>query len=150
MQWKPNVVVAAIIEREGDFLIVEETTEDGRVVINQPAGHLERNETLFEAVQREVLEETAWRFRPEGIVGLYLLPQPDSAITYLRVCFLGRCHDHDPQRPLDHEITRAAWMSHEALLATRDRHRSPLVLQCVNDYLAGRHYPLDLIRYVQP
>jgi len=149
MQWKPNVVVAAIIERNGEFLVVEEVAENGQVVINQPAGHLEQNETLFEAVEREVLEETQWRFRPEGIVGVYLLSKPNTVITYMRVCFWGRCFDHDPSRALDRGIVRTAWMTRDALLSIKHKHRSHLVLRCVDDYLAGRHYPLDLIRHVE-
>lgn len=150
VQWKPNVVVAAIIERDGKFLVVEEIDDNGRLVINQPAGHLERGETLIEAMRREVLEETGWRFEPAGVIGIYLLRRPEPSITYLRVCFHGPCDAHDPARPLDREIVRALWMTREELLAARERHRSPLVMTCVNDYLAGRRYLLDLIRYVQP
>lgn len=148
VQWKPNVVVAAVIERDGAFLMVEEEDEEGRIVLNQPAGHLERGETLIEAVRREVLEETAWQFEPAGVVGIYLLGRPEPAITYLRVCFHGTGVAHDPAQPLDHEIVRTVWMTGEELLAARERHRSPLVMTCVNDYLAGRRYPLEVLQHL--
>jgi len=148
--WKPNVVVAAVIERDGAFLMVEERIDDGRIVINQPAGHLESGETLIEAVRREVLEETGWCFEPAGVVGIYLLQRPEPSITYLRVCFHGPGNAHDAVRPLDREIVRALWITQEELLAAREKHRSPLVLACVNDYLAGRRYPLELLQHFRP
>jgi 8-oxo-dGTP pyrophosphatase MutT (NUDIX family) len=146
MQWKPNVSVAAIIEKDQKFLVVEETANDGPPVFNQPAGHLEFGETLIEAVQREVLEETAWHFVPDGLVGLYLYTQPGTDMTYLRVCFHGRPLE-DTQRPLDVGILRAMWLSYAELADLGARHRTPLVMRCLNDYLAGRHYPLELLTH---
>lgn len=145
-QWKPNVTVAAIIEREGKFLLVEEFSH-GRMVFNQPAGHLEEGETLFQAVQREVREETAWSFEPKSVVGVYMHPSPSSPITYLRFCFAGSCHDHDPHLPLDDGIQRAVWMSLEEIRQNTDRLRTPLVLSCINDYLAGNHIPMDYLKH---
>lgn len=138
-------MVAAVVEREGRFLLVEEVAE-GRVVLNQPAGHLERAETLAEAVRREVLEETGRHFEPEGIVGVYLYQRPGLDQAYLRVCFCGRASEQDPTRPLDAEILRTVWLSREELEAGRERLRSPLVRACVEDYLAGRRYGLELLR----
>ena len=144
MQWKPNVTVAAISENDGDFLVVEET-DQGQVVINQPAGHLEKGESLIDAVKREVMEETAWVFEPEAIVGIYLYPNPRAEITYLRVCFSGTCLKHIPDKKLDDGIIRATWMQRDELHANKDILRSPLVLRCIDDYLAGKKYPLDIL-----
>ena len=145
MQWTPYVTVAAVIERDERFLMVEEAIE-GRVVFNQPAGHLERDESLVEAARREVLEETAWHFRPEAVVGLYLYAPHASERSYLRVCFCGSCEDHRPERGLDKEILRAPWLSREELLAQRERLRTPMVLRCIDDYRAGHAFPLDLLK----
>ncbi len=140
-----RVSVAAIVERAGRFLLVEEVIEQGRRVFNQPAGHLEPGETLLEGVCREVLEETAYRFEPHGLVGLYLYANPDSHITYLRVCFHGATVAHDPARSLDAEIVRAVWLTRDEILKRGDRLRTPLVLRCLDDYLAGRRFPLAVI-----
>lgn len=149
--WKPSVTVAAIIEQAGKFLLVEEETSEG-VRFNQPAGHLDPDETLETAVSREVLEETAYDFTPDSLVGVYMSRYVSSRnnenVTYLRFTFagtLGTLHD----QPLDHGIIRTVWMSYEELLACKDTHRSPLVLQCVEDYLAGKRSPLDVI-YTHP
>ena len=146
MQWKPNVTVAAIAERDGRFLVVEENADD-RIVFNQPAGHLERNETLIEAVKREVMEETAWEFEPKSIVGIYMYPNPHNDIIYLRVCFYGDCKQHFPERMLDDEIIDAVWLSREELEESCDKLRSPMVLNCIDDHLAGKHYPLELLNH---
>lgn len=145
--WKPNVVVAAVIERDGRFLVVEETGDDGRLVINQPAGHLDPGETLVEGAIRETLEETAWHFEPRGLVGIYTYPKPGTDVLYMRFCFHGPALRHEPDRPLDHGIQRACWYSREELLERHDMHRSPLVMRCIDDYLAGRRFPLDLIHH---
>jgi 8-oxo-dGTP pyrophosphatase MutT (NUDIX family) len=149
--WKPSVTVAAIIEQAGKFLLVEEETSDG-VRFNQPAGHLDPDESLQTAVSREVLEETAYDFTPDSLVGVYMSRYVSSRnnenVTYLRFTFagtLGTLHD----QPLDDGIIRTVWMSYEELLACKDTHRSPLVLQCVDDYLAGKRSPLDVI-YTHP
>ena len=143
--WKPNTVVAAIVEQDGRFLFVEEEA-DGRAVFNQPAGHLDPGETLLDAVRRETLEESAWHIEPTGLVGIYLMQPPESPITYLRFCFRARAIRHEPERKLDKEIIRAVWMTPDELRAERARHRSPLVLRCVEDALTGADTPLSLIR----
>ncbi|HJU71987.1 MAG TPA: NUDIX hydrolase [Paucimonas sp.] len=149
--WKPSVTVAAIIERDGKFLLVEEETSDG-IRFNQPAGHLDPNESLLQAVVRETLEETAHDFTPTALVGMYmsryLSSRTGTQVTYLRFTFcgeLGVAHD----LPLDEGILRTVWMTHAEMLACRDRHRSPLVLQCAEDYLNGKRAPLSLI-YTHP
>jgi 8-oxo-dGTP pyrophosphatase MutT (NUDIX family) len=144
--WKPNVTVAALIEREGRFLLVEEETDDG-IRFNQPAGHLDQGESLVAACAREALEETAWHFHPQALVGVYQWPRPSGDITYLRFAFSGGLGEHVAGRQLDAGILRAVWLTPAEIAASRDRHRSPLVLQCVEDWLSGRRFPLDLIRH---
>lgn len=144
--WKPNVTVAALIERNGAFLLVEEETDDG-IRFNQPAGHLDAGESLVAACAREALEETAWRFTPTALVGVYQWPRPQGDITYLRFAFAGELGAHESERQLDEGILRAVWMTPEEIEATRPRHRSPLIWQCVQDWQAGRRFPLDLIRH---
>lgn len=143
-QWKPNVTVAAVVERDGRFLLVEEQTSDG-IRYNQPAGHLEAGESLQDAVIRETLEESAWRFKPTALVGIYQYHQADSGISYLRFAFTGELADHDAGRKLDTGIVRTLWMTAGEIRANRAKHRSPLLMQCVDDYLAGRRYPLQLL-----
>ncbi len=150
MVWKPNVTVAAIIERDRRFLLVEETADDGRVVFNQPAGHLEPGETLFDAVKREVLEETGWHFEPEALVGVYLCSNAEEDVTYLRMCFCGRCQKHEPERPLDEGIIRVRWLSRDELISMREKLRSPMVLRCIDDHMKRRHYPLDILNHYIP
>ena len=144
MQWKPNVTVAAIAEENGRFLLVEEDA-DNHIVFNQPAGHLEKNETLIDAIKREVREETAWKFDPEFLVGVYLYPNPHIDIVYLRFCFAGKCIQHDPALGLDKGIIRPVWMTKSEIEKNQGRMRSPMVLTCINDYLSGRRYPLELL-----
>ena len=144
MGWNPEVTVAAIAEREGRFLMVEERIS-GRLVLNQPAGHLEDRETLIEAVVRETREESAWRLQPEALVGVYLWRNPDNERTFLRFAFCGQVDDHRPEQPLDTGIVRAVWLSHEQLLAQPGRLRSPLVLRCLEDYLLGSRQPLSTV-----
>ena len=148
MRWKANVTVAAIIEKDQKFLMIEEDA-DGQLVINQPAGHLEKDETLLSAVKREVLEETAWEFEPEKVIGVYLYPSPDNDITYLRVCFSGQCIHHHPEQSLDDGIIQAMWMTRVELQTQKHRHRSPLVLRCIDDYLDGKQYSLELLSYIE-
>jgi len=147
MIWKPNVTVAAIIENDGKFLLVEEETADG-VMFNQPAGHLEEGETLLEAVRREAWEETAHRFEPTVLLGVYHWKHPKKDITYLRFAFLGTVTGHDPEQPLDDGILRAVWMTPEEIRATQDRHRSPQVLTCIEHYLAGQRFPLSVLTHL--
>jgi len=145
--WKPSVTVAAIIERDGRFLLVEEETSEG-IRFNQPAGHLDPHESLEEAVVRETLEETAHDFTPTALVGMYMSRYVSARtghdVTYLSFTFCGEVGaKHD--QPLDVGILRAVWMSYEELVATREKHRSPSVLQRVDDYLAGKRAPLSLL-----
>jgi len=144
--WKPNVTVAALIERDGRFLLVEEETEDG-LRFNQPAGHLDEGESLVAACMREALEETAWHVRPTALVGVYQWLRPQRDITYLRFAFACEAVAEQDGLALDAGIVRAVWLAPEEIKATHSRHRSPLVWQCVQDYLSGRRFPLDLIRH---
>lgn len=146
MQWKPNVTVAAIAEDNGRFLLVEEDV-DNLIVFNQPAGHLEEGETLLEAVRREVMEETAREFEPQLLVGVYLYPNPHRDIMYLRFCFAGRCIQHHADEPLDTGIIRAVWMTRDEIEANREKMRSPMVRRCLDDYLAGKRYPLEMLNH---
>lgn len=147
MGWNPHVTVAAVIEREGAFLLVEERI-DGQLVLNQPAGHVEDGESLLAAVMRETLEETGWEFQPESVVGLYRWRHPRNGETYFRVCFSGIALRHHPERPLDEGITGTVWLSAEELVRQSHRHRSPLVQRCVLDYRHGRRFPLQLLQDV--
>lgn len=145
MQWKPNVTVAAVIRKEGRFLLVEEQADD-HIVFNQPAGHLEKDEHLLDAVKREVLEETARQFLPDTLTGIYLYPNRFvDDITYLRFCFAGTCLEPEPEQPLDEGIIRTVWLTREEITEQSDRLRSPLVLKCIDDYLSGKQYPLDIL-----
>ena len=144
MIWKPNVTVAAVIELDGKFLLVEENTSQG-ILFNQPAGHLESGESLLAAVARETLEESAYEFEPQHLIGIYRWHSPASDTTYLRFAFTGRTLAHYPHRALDEGIIRASWMTPDEIRASQEHHRSPLVLRCVEDYLAGKRYPLELL-----
>lgn len=146
--WRPNVTVAAVVERAGRFLLVEEHTPQG-LRINQPAGHLEPGESLVQAVQRETLEETRHEFVPQALLGLYLLPMAATAeaTTYLRVAFTGALGREHAERALDAGIVRTLWLTREEIVAQRARWRSPLVLRCVDDHLAGRRAPLELLHF---
>jgi 8-oxo-dGTP pyrophosphatase MutT (NUDIX family) len=145
--WKPNTTVAAIIERDGRFLLVEEETAEG-VRLNQPAGHLEDTETLIEGVIRETREETAYEFTPEALLGIYHWRHPTKDITYLRFAFTGELGQHHTEQPLDEGIIRAVWMTPEEIRASRSTHRSPQVLTCIEHYLAGQRYPLAVVTHL--
>ena len=147
MRWQANVTVAAVIEKGGRFLMIEEEI-DGLVVINQPAGHLEIGESLLEATKREVLEETAWDFEPEKVVSIYLYPSPHNEITYLRICLSGACIHHHLELQLDDGIIQAIWLTREELEARENSLRSPLVIRCIDDYLSGQQYPLELLNHI--
>ena len=145
MVWKPHVTVAAIIERDRRFLLVEEETSDG-IRLNQPAGHLEEGEDVMAAVRREVFEETAWRFAPEHIVGIQLWRRNPESPSFLRICFSGFCHSHEPQNALDEGILATHWLTPEDIQSNAQRLRSPLVALCITEYLKGSRYPLALIK----
>ena len=145
--WKPSVTVAAIMQRGDRFCLVEEEA-DGRLVYNQPAGHWEPGETLAEACAREALEETAHSFRPTHLLGIYRWHYAPNDVTFLRFAFLGEVLG-ETGGPLDREIRRVVWLTPDEVRAGRERHRSPLVMACLDDCLAGRRYPLDVIRHYQ-
>ena len=144
MIWKPHVTVAAVVQRDGKFLLVEEETESG-LAFNQPAGHLEQGEALVDAVVREALEETAYHFKPTHLVGIYNWQHPTKDVTYLRFAFAGELRGWEAERKLDEGIVAARWLTLGEVKATQARHRSPLILRCIEDLLAGKCYPLDLL-----
>ncbi|MFM2408725.1 MAG: hypothetical protein RL358_1467 [Pseudomonadota bacterium] len=146
--WKPHTTVAAVIERDGKFLLVEEQTAQG-LRFNQPAGHLEARESLFAAVVRETLEESAYHFAPKNITGIYRWHADESDTTYLRFAFAGELTGFAENRALDTGIIRALWLSLDEVRACQASHRSPLVLRCIEDYLAGHRYPLELITHYE-
>jgi len=152
-RWRPSATVAAVIERQGKFLLVEEHTPEG-LRLNNPAGHMDPGESPQEACARETLEETAYAFTPSALVGVYLsrFERPPSAarpkgedITYLRFAFCGTLGAMQAGRRLDYGIVRTLWLSADEIRASHALHRSPLVVQCMEDYLAGRRYPLALV-----
>ena len=149
MIWKPHTTVAAIIERDNRFLMVEEII-NGEPVFNQPAGHLDPDESLIDAVIRETQEESAWQFIPEAITGIYLWKHPDNGKSFLRVAFCGSCLNHSPTQALDDGILHAVWKSRDELIGQPDKLRSPMVINCIDDYLAGKRYPLDMLVHVNP
>ncbi len=148
MQENLHVTVAAIVEENERFLLVEESIQ-GQVVYNQPAGHLEDNETLQQAVIRETLEETAGHFEPAFISGLYQWTQPESRQTFMRICFAGHITQFEEDRQLDTGIIQIMWFKRQELVARQEQLRSPLVLKCIDDYLQGQRYPLELIKHVK-
>jgi ADP-ribose pyrophosphatase YjhB (NUDIX family) len=144
MIWTPRTTVAAVIENNQQFLVVEELI-NGKLTLNQPAGHLEHGESLIEAVIRETREETAWQFIPSALVGIYRWIHPQTQDTFLRFCFTGNLGEHDAKQALDKDIERCFWLSKEQLFTKADKMRSPLVLDCFKDYLDGQRYPLSLL-----
>ena len=150
-RWRPSVTVAAVIERDGRYLLVEEDTVDG-VRLNNPAGHLDPGESLLDAVAREVLEETARPFTPDALVGAYLARfrhvRSGDDITYLRFAICGTVGEAIAGRALDAPVERTLWMTRDELRACPGRHRSPLVMRCIDDYRTGRRWPLDLVQEV--
>jgi 8-oxo-dGTP pyrophosphatase MutT (NUDIX family) len=145
MVWKPHVTVAAIIERDGKFLLVEEHTSSG-LQLNQPAGHLEESESLITAVKREVKEETAWDFEPEHLISIQLWRKKPRSPSFLRCCFSGQCHSHDPNQALDEGVVATHWLTPEEIHKQRQRLRSPLVSIAVEEYLSGQRYPITLLK----
>ena len=148
MIWTPHVTVAAVIEQDGRFLLVQER-ESGRAVLNQPAGHLEDGESLVTAVIRETLEETGWHFQPEAVIGIYRWRHPVKRITYLRVTFAGQGLRDDIDRTLDEAIEDTLWLSTGEIRRQSEMLRSPLVLKSIEDYLAGVRYPLSVLADIE-
>jgi phosphatase NudJ len=150
--WKPSVTVAAVIEKDGRFLLVEEETNGG-LKLNNPAGHLDPGETPEQGCAREVMEESAYAFRPTALLGVYLARSTKRSTgedqTYMRIAFRGDLGAHDPARPLDEGIVRTVWMTLDEVRASAGRHRSPLVLRCIEDYAAGVRHPLSVV-YCDP
>jgi 8-oxo-dGTP pyrophosphatase MutT (NUDIX family) len=147
VRWSPRTTVAAIIEREGLFLLVEEDTVDG-LRLNNPAGHLDQGESLLQACTRETLEESAWQFTPTALVGIYMhrfVASRGGDMTYLRFSFCGSLGEHESDRVLDEGIVRAVWMSYEEIQACPERHRTPLLMQGLDDYRQGCRYPLEIL-----
>lgn len=147
-RWKPSVTVAAVIEKGGRYLLVEEETPEG-LKLNNPAGHLDPGESPADGCAREALEETTYVFKPTALVGVYLSrfqrPATGDDVTYLRFAFTGELGDAVPGRTLDTGIVRTVWLTPDEIRASAARHRSPLLLRCVEDHLAGRRFPLDLV-----
>jgi ADP-ribose pyrophosphatase YjhB (NUDIX family) len=146
MIWKPNVTVAAVLERDGKFLLVEEETDSG-IRFNQPAGHLECREALTDAVIRETLEESGYTFVPRALVGIYNWRNEEKDVTYLRFAFTGEITAHDAERQLDEGIIAAHWLTLDEIRARQAQHRSPLILRCIEDWCAGTRYPLALMTH---
>jgi 8-oxo-dGTP pyrophosphatase MutT (NUDIX family) len=146
-RWKPSVTVAAVIEQSGHYLLVEEMTAEG-LKLNNPAGHLDPGQSLIDAVRRETLEETGWDFEPEAVSGIYLWKNPELEATFLRVAFNGHCLRHHPERRLDHGIVAAHWLTRAELGGDRYPLRTPMVLECIDDVLAGKRVPLEMLRYI--
>jgi 8-oxo-dGTP pyrophosphatase MutT (NUDIX family) len=144
MSWKPSITVAAIVENEGRYLLVEERI-GGQHVLNQPAGRVEPSEGLVAAVVRETLEETAWHFEPEWLLGVYPWRSTTTHRSSLRFAFTGRVRAHEPGRALDSPVVAVRWLRREELLASSMPLRTPLVLRCIDDYVAGRRLPLSAI-----
>jgi 8-oxo-dGTP pyrophosphatase MutT (NUDIX family) len=147
-RWKPNVTVAAIVEHEGRYLLVEEQTSDG-LLLNNPAGHLDPGESPLQAVVREAREETGRAFSPEAFLGVYLSrfrrTRTGEDVTYVRLAFTGSVGEADPALALDTGIVGTVWMTLQEVRASVSRHRSPLVLRCVEDHAAGRRLPLEAV-----
>ncbi|MFK8028976.1 MAG: NUDIX hydrolase [Gammaproteobacteria bacterium] len=140
----PEITVAAIAEQNGKFLTIEEHVR-GKLVLNQPAGHMENHETLAEAVARECFEESGWHFEPTHLCGIYTWTHPTKNVTIVRFAFCGRAHSYDPEAILDDGIERSMWMTPRELFERPGRLRNPMVGQAIHDFKAGRHYPLEMI-----
>lgn len=147
MIWKPHATVAAVIEQDNRFLIIEEKVA-GEIQYNQPAGHVEDGESFIDAVVRETLEEAARDFTPDYVTGVYLWKHPDNQESFIRIAFSGQVMAHHPERALDDGIITTHWMSRDDIATLGDKLRSPMVLHCIDDYIAGKQYPLDLLNHV--
>lgn len=142
--FQPRITVATLVEDNNRFLLVREMA-DGKAVLNQPAGHVEAGESLVQAAFRETLEETAWQVEITGLLGIYIFQPQRGADVYYRFCFVARALKHDPSQNLDRGILEAVWLDTEQIKASQQEHRSPLVAQCLHDYLRGQRLPLDSI-----
>lgn len=149
MSWCPDLTVAAMVQRDDRFLVVEERIR-GKILFNQPAGHVEDRESILDAVVRETFEETAWHFIPKQVLGLYLWRNEGSGHTTLRVAICGEVTTRDPVPRLDRGIIDAHWLRRDELMAQPARLRSPLVLRCIDDYLAGIRHDLSVLSHVDP
>jgi len=147
MPWHPHTTVATLVEKDGTFLMVEED-DDGCTVFNQPAGHLDENESLFDAAVRETLEETAWHVTLTNFLGTYVYKGANNGVTYVRHCFIANAYQYDPQRSLDDGIIAAHWLSADEIFADSFPARSPLVTKTLEDYLSGRRLPLDTLYHL--
>ena len=143
---RPRVTVAAVIERDGKYLLIEEES-DGRVVLNQPAGHLDPGESLQAAVARETLEESAYCFEPTALLGIYQYRDPRVGVSYVRFAFAGDVTGHDATRRLDTGIVRAVWVTRDEAQRMSERHRSPLVMTCIDAHASGKRHSLDLLSF---
>lgn len=146
MIWKPSVTVAAVVEKDGQYLLVEEQTASG-LLFNQPAGHLEPGESLIQAAIREALEETGYTFFPQSVLGIYRWHSQADNATFIRFAFNGSVTSHDPGRVLDAGIVRAGWFGVDDIRQMTYCHRSPLVMKCIEDHLAGKHYSLEMLTH---
>lgn len=144
MIWAPHVTVATVVIRDGRYLLVYEEA-DGKLVYNQPAGHLDPNESLQQAAIRETLEETGWNVRLTGVVGVNLYEAPSNGVTYLRTTFIAEAVSLDTDRTLDTGIVEAVWLTYEEIMERLAELRSPMTLQVINDYRAGKRFALDVI-----
>lgn len=149
MRWQGHVTVACVVEHEDRFLLVEERAEDGSLVLNQPAGHWDKGETLLAAAVRETLEESAWEVELTALIGLYDYQPVHLDYSFLRIAFAARPLRHHAGRRLDRDIERAVWLGYAELAAATARHRSPMVLRTIDDYRAGRRFPLELLSYLR-
>ncbi len=144
-RFTPHITVATVIEKDGRFLFVKEHAEE-RVVLNQPAGHLEMDESLIQAAIRETLEETSWDIEITQLIGIYLYTAPSNNVTYQRVCFAGRALAQRENHQLDEGIIAPVWLSRDELIEQQALWRSPMVLRCIDDYLAGERFSLELLK----
>jgi 8-oxo-dGTP pyrophosphatase MutT (NUDIX family) len=144
--WQPDVTVATVVVRDGRLLMVEETVQ-GKLVLNQPAGHLEPDESVLEAAVRETLEETAWQVEIEAFIGAYQWKAPETGRHYLRFAFAAKALAHTADRTLDDGIVQAIWLTPAELKAQSARHRSPLVWRVAEDFLSGQRHPLSLLNH---
>lgn len=146
MTWLPHITVAAIVFKDGQYLMVQEREDDGSLVYNQPAGHLEANESLIDALHRETFEETGWRVKATAILSMNLFTSPRNNTTYFRCNFIAEAVNLDQNASIDSDIENIVWMSEQEIQSQRDKMRSPLVINAINDFKSGQHYPLSMLK----